>query len=140
MFLGFVLVMRCLARLPTIFYDDKTKQFHIFTKQGVFYIEQDRFRNQFHTLLPENTWCLIDGAPRREGDIPWQVQEANFFTLFASSGPHTAVSYALATKISLEQCIKCYYMKTWTVAEIIAAYVRFSIPGVLYGSNKTEIY
>ena len=122
-FLGFVLIMRCLARLPTVFYDDKTTQFHIFTAQGVFYIDDDRFGIHFNTLLPQNTWCLIDGAPEREGDIPWQIKEANFFTLYASSGPHNAVMYDLKRA---RQPVLSYYMKTWTVAEIIAAYVFYS--------------
>ena len=53
-FLGFVLIMRCLACLPTVFYDDKTTQFHIFTAQGVrlFYIGDDRFGTHLSTLLP----------------------------------------------------------------------------------------
>jgi len=51
-FLGFVLIMWCLACLPTVFYDDKTTQLHIFTAQGVFYIGDDRFGTHLSTLLP----------------------------------------------------------------------------------------
>ncbi|KAF5381962.1 hypothetical protein D9615_004249 [Tricholomella constricta] len=135
--LKFLLVLRLLARQPTIF-QDRPQHFLFFDGERVF--SRDCEGDSFAALylinsgqIPKYTWCLIDTNDALT-TIPQSIHDLQLF-IVQSSSPHSQRLHWLnKTQFTYMK----YYMKPWTLSELILG--RTLQPRILSEANIEGFY
>ena len=119
--LNVVLILRLQAGLPTI-YQSHPDRLYFFSKEGVFKCNcsPGHIPNpcEFRRRIPESTWCLIDCNQDLVG-VPMFIQQLRLFIVQASSLRSDHLKWTnKATSLVIR-----YFMKPWTLSELIVGHV-----------------
>ena len=118
-FLYVLLVLRLQARLPTIF-QSRDSHLYYFTEDNVsiVHLTQGLVATTFKSQFDRLTWCLID-SNHSLNTVPMFIQDLDLFTVQASS-PRP---YRWAWMDKATSPVVRYFMKTWTLSELLVGYV-----------------
>ncbi|KDQ05913.1 hypothetical protein BOTBODRAFT_279886 [Botryobasidium botryosum FD-172 SS1] len=120
LWLKYVLVLRLLAGLPTIF-ADKEKHLYIFNEAGAFVFDnyQDRLRgsamSDFDKAMADGYWCLVDSTESLIG-VPTFITNLDQFVVQAASLSNLSTDWIYHVTVPFVT----YFMKPWTLSELIA--------------------
>lgn len=117
-FLRYLLCLRLLAKLPTIFVDDKD-EYTLICDSGAYAISNTskRFSRSLSELLPTSTWCLVDSNDAVP-TVPDYLLSLGKFVVQA--GKMNTKSIEWLDNIDVNSSTR-YCMKQWTSYEFIAA-------------------
>lgn len=117
-FLRYLLCLRLLAKLPTIFVDDKD-EYALICDSGAYAIgnTSKRFSRSLSELLPTSTWCLVDSNDAVP-TVPDYLLSLGKFVVQAEKMNTKSVEWL--DNIDVNSSTR-YYMKRWTSYELIAA-------------------
>jgi hypothetical protein len=106
------------AGLPTV-YQSRPDYLYFFSEDGVFetYCGSGVKATDLRRQIPESTWCLID-SNRSLMDVPTFITDLGRFIVQASSPRAGRVAWKDKSNRSVIQ----YYMKPWSLSEILAGY------------------
>jgi hypothetical protein len=116
-----VLTLRVLAGRPTI-YHYRTESCFVFNADGLYEVPFAKLgvdaELQFYVAISSQYWCLID-CNRLVLDVPPQLSTLRSFLLQSASPRKGQLNWQNKyNHISIR-----YYMKPWSLSELIAGYV-----------------
>jgi len=117
-FLQYILCLRLVAELPTIFVNDKD-EFTLICEDGAYVISNTSksFCRSLFQILPAKTWCLVDSndvVPT----VPSYLLSLNAFIVQA--GKMNTASIEWLHTVGSQPSTR-YYMKKWHAFELVAA-------------------
>ncbi|KAJ6524507.1 hypothetical protein B0H19DRAFT_1386117 [Mycena capillaripes] len=115
-FVRYILVLRCMMGLPTVFMEDKLWLNVYHQRKQLKYSLAARHIGEIIHKLPVNTWILVDSSSELVG-VPLQVTQAKCFVLQAMSPRQECTRWLNKTTPRPVAVV----MKPWTADELIAA-------------------
>lgn len=112
-YLLFVLTVRCLARLPTLFIQEPSRSF-VYSDQGAFIVQGNLSKDLCEVnrpVLPPNAWCLAGGVTAAETQSI--VNELDILVIHTSEPVSNFIDR-----------VARFCMKPWSLEELIVGYVK----------------